>query len=219
MTNYEFNPDFDSPQNTHHIQIEFAPAEGTVLDVGCNTGQFGAELMRRKNVKVIGAEHDTEAAVIARTRLTDVIEVNLEDPQWTSIVKEHCTAQFAAIIFGDVLEHTTDPQRILLDAKQLLKHDGVVIVSIPNVAYWRVRLGLFFGRFDYADSGILDRTHLRFFTRRSSRTLLESAGYRIIGSETAAYDMPHWLIRTFPTLFGVQFVYKAIPLHRDNEET
>jgi SAM-dependent methyltransferase len=75
---------------------------------------------------------------------------------------------FDTIIFADVLEHLAWPAGVLKKYADLLKPDGTVIVSLPNVGLWSVRLGLLFGRFRYQDSGVLDRTHLRFFTRRSA---------------------------------------------------
>src|SRR5439155_6123933 len=116
------------------------------------------------------------------------------------------------ILFGDVLEHTRYPDRILLEAKALVKPGGQIIVSVPNVAHWRIRLGLLLGRFAYSDSGILDRTHLRFYTLRSARALLANAGYRVTGSDVAGYALPHRLIRQFPGLLAVQIVMSAVPL-------
>src|SRR5205823_320673 len=101
---------------------------------------------------------------------------------------------------------------ILTEAKELLSPGGYIIVSVPNVANWRVRFGLFLGRFEYADYGILDRTHLRFFTRRTAYQLLADAGYRVTRAEVAGYSLPHWLIKLFPGLFAVQIVMSAKPL-------
>ncbi len=82
---------------------------------------------------------------------------------------------FDAIVYGDILEHLSDPARVLSSLDQYLKEDGIVIISVPNVAHFWTRLQLLLGRFEYADRGILDRTHLRFFTRKSFlRFLVES---------------------------------------------
>ena len=84
--------------------------------------------------------------------------------------------RFDAIVFGDVLEHLNDPLAALRLAIASLAPAGLVLVSVPNVAHLFVRLSLLLGRFDYADRGILDRTHLRFFTRRTFLSLLAEAG-------------------------------------------
>jgi SAM-dependent methyltransferase len=95
---------------------------------------------------------------------------------------------FEAIIYGDVLEHLSDPTAVLRALDQFLAPGGAVIVSVPNVAHLWVRLSLLVGRFDYADRGILDRTHLRFFTRRTLLELLRSAGLRV--DELAVTPVP-----------------------------
>jgi len=88
--------------------------------------------------------------------------------------------RFDRVLLLDVLEHLRSPERILDECHRVLKPEGRIIVSLPNVANIAVRLALFAGRFDYQERGILDRTHLRFFTRKTARRLLESAGYAIV---------------------------------------
>jgi len=137
---------------------------------------------------------------------------------------------FDAIVFADVLEHLEDPGSMLRAARRWLRPEGTLLVSLPNVANLAVRLSLLAGRFEYADRGILDRTHLRFFTRRSARRTIEAAGFRI--TEVRATPVPAELAvpalarspwrgavralcaataRLRPTLFGYQFVFVARP--------
>ena len=137
---------------------------------------------------------------------------------------------FDAIVFADVLEHLDDPGPMLRAARRWLRPEGTLLASIPNVANVAVRLSLLAGRFEYADRGILDRTHLRFFTRRSARRAIEAAGFRITGVRAtpvpaelafAAFARPPWrgavrflsaaAARLRPTLFGYQFVFVARP--------
>lgn len=131
---------------------------------------------------------------------------------------------------GDVLEHLRDPGRALTLLRRFVKPEGVLLVSLPNVANVTVRFSLLLGRFDYAPRGILDATHLRFFTRRTGRALLESHGFRTVSVTATA--MPAELAfpvlgrpplaaavrgaavlmaRIWPTLFGYQFVWEAVP--------
>ena len=84
----------------------------------------------------------------------------------------------------DVLEHLVDPEALLRECRELLKPGGTLLVSVPNVANITVRLALLFGRFNYAPRGILDRTHLKFFTGKSARRLLEAAGLEVVRRET-----------------------------------
>ena len=140
-----------------------------VLDVGCGFATTSQFIQARGN-RVIGIESNAEAVAVARTRIADVIEADLQNAP--------SLGKFDTIIFADVLEHLAWPVGILKKYADLLKPEGTIIVSLPNVGLWSVRLGLLFGRFRYQDSGVLDRTHLRFFTRRSAIEMLRSAGFR-----------------------------------------
>src|ERR1700694_4809854 len=99
---------------------------------------------------------------------------------WSHVHAKFGSRKFDVIIFADVLEHLAWPIGVLREYLNLLKDDGSVIVSLPNVGLWSVRFSLMFGRFRYDDSGVLDRTHLRFFTQRSATEMLDAAGLRPI---------------------------------------
>jgi SAM-dependent methyltransferase len=88
--------------------------------------------------------------------------------------------RFDRVLLLDILEHLYDPERILQQCHRLVQEDGQVIVSVPNVANLSVRLSLLFGRFNYTDRGILDKTHIHWYTRKAARRLLTNAGYRIV---------------------------------------
>ncbi len=208
---YDFELQLDNPANVHRIEMDMIAHGAFVLDVGCHTGIMGKALKDRKQCKVIGIDTDIDALHIARGRLQAALLIDIEQNDWVDQLRNEGYHNFDVIIFGDVLEHTRQPERILLHAKELLKLGGQVIVSVPNIANWRVRFGLLFGRFDYTESGILDRTHLRFFTKRSAIALLKNAGYSVSTMNVAGYSLPHWLIRMFPGLFAVQIVMSAKP--------
>jgi SAM-dependent methyltransferase len=137
---------------------------------------------------------------------------------------------FDVVVCADVLEHLEDPAAVLARVRKWLSPGGLLLVSLPNVANVAVRLSLLAGRFEYAEAGILDRTHLRFFTRRSARRLVEAAGFRIrrlrptpIPAELAIPLLRRPPLRgparaffagtaaLWPTLFGYQFVIEAEP--------
>jgi len=141
----------------------------SVLDVGCGFATT-AQRIRAAGNRVWGLESNADAASVARSRIDRVIGTDLQD---VDAVGEE---RFDVIIFADVLEHLAWPVGVLKKYVNLLKPNGTIIVSLPNVGLWSVRLGLVFGRFNYDDSGVLDRTHLRFFTRRSAVEMLRSAG-------------------------------------------
>jgi 2-polyprenyl-3-methyl-5-hydroxy-6-metoxy-1,4-benzoquinol methylase len=133
---------------------------------------------------------------------------------------------FDAIVFGDVLEHLADPACVLTLARRCLSPGGVIIVSVPNIAHWTVRLRLLFGRFEYRDGGIMDATHLRWFTRKTLLAMLAHAGLEAtevgasVGLWMSEYHMKPLtllplrarrvllllLLRAFPGLMACQYV-------------
>jgi 2-polyprenyl-3-methyl-5-hydroxy-6-metoxy-1,4-benzoquinol methylase len=147
-----------------------------VLDVGCGAGQDGA-IAAANGAFVIGLENYHPSAVIARKRLAKVLEVDIE--QDVSFANVHLLG-YDTLVFGDVLEHVREPLEVLRRFLPWLKPGGRVLISLPNVAAWPVRLALLFGNFEYASKGILDSTHLRFFTRASAIRLVREAGLRVV---------------------------------------
>jgi len=143
-----------------------------VLDVGCGFATTSQHIEKRGN-RVTGIESSAEAVAVARMRVSEVIQADLQNHPLAG-------RRFDVIIFADVLEHLPWPIGVLRSYLDLLKDDGSVIVSLPNVGIWSVRLNLLLGRFRYEETGVLDRTHLRFFTRRTAREMIESTGLKIV---------------------------------------
>jgi 2-polyprenyl-3-methyl-5-hydroxy-6-metoxy-1,4-benzoquinol methylase len=148
-----------------------------VLDVGCGFATTSQHIAERGN-RVTGIESSAEAVAVARTRVSDVVHADLQ--QLDDVKRALDGRRFDVIIFADVLEHLAWPIGILRGYLDLLKEGGSVIISLPNVGLWSVRLGLLAGRFRYEETGVLDHTHLRFFTRRTAREMIEEAGLQII---------------------------------------
>ncbi len=148
-----------------------------VLDVGCGFATTSAEVEKRGN-RVTGIEMNGDAVAKASARLTSVLQADLRDIG--SVSESLGEARFDVVMFADVLEHLPDPLAVIRGYLHFLRPGGTVIVSLPNVALWSVRLMLLSGKFNYADSGVLDRTHLRFFTRRTARELLAAAGLDVV---------------------------------------
>jgi len=144
------------------------------LDVGCGVGAWGASLKQRQPCHVTGLELCPEAAEAARRVLDEVHLADVEtfDPPWTD-------AAFDLVNFGDSLEHFRDPQRVLELARNWLAEGGLVVASIPNVMHHSVSASLLAGNWSYEPSGLLDQTHLRFFTRREDEKLFYRAGYDV----------------------------------------
>ena len=143
-----------------------------VLDVGCGAGALGLEFKRRNpSARVYGIEHDAEAAAIAAARLDVVAHVDVEAEPFP-----FGDTMFDCIIYGDALEHLRDPWRLLRLQAARLAPKGVMLICMPNVEHWSFADRLLRGTFDYENSGLLDRTHLRWFTVETTRRALRAAG-------------------------------------------
>ena len=154
------------------LRLWGARTNATILDVGCGYATTSQRLRQLGN-RVTGIESSREAVEVAKSRLDEVIEADLQD------VGAIGSRKFDCIIFADVLEHLPWPGVVLEDYLRFLAPGGSVLISLPNVGLWSMRLTLLAGRFEYGDTGVLDRTHLRFFTKRSARRLIEEAGLTI----------------------------------------
>ena len=148
-----------------------------VLDVGCGFATTSQHIAARGN-RVTGIESSAEAVTVARTRVNEVIHADLQ--RLDDVKRSIGDRRFDVIIFADVLEHLAWPIGVLRGYLDLLKDGASVIVSLPNVGLWSVRLALLVGHFNYAETGVLDHTHLRFFTRRTAREMIEQAGLDIV---------------------------------------
>jgi 2-polyprenyl-3-methyl-5-hydroxy-6-metoxy-1,4-benzoquinol methylase len=142
-----------------------------VLDVGCDTGRFGEALRREKGCEVHGIERDTAAAREAATRLHQVYERAIETERAFEGL-----GGFDAVLFLDVLEHLYDPWVALRGALGVLRPGGALYAVVPNIAHVSVVRRLLLGRFDYEQHGTMDRTHVRWFTRKSFAQALGDAG-------------------------------------------
>ena len=152
------------------------PDSPALLDIGCGRAQL-ASAARDLSYRVTGIESHPAALAVAQDRVDQLLPVDLTDQNSISAALDG--QRFDIILFADVLEHTPDPLSVLIFYLRFLKPGGRIVVSLPNVACWDRRLALLFGHFDYSDSGIMDRTHLRFFTFRTAQALLREAGLTI----------------------------------------
>jgi methionine biosynthesis protein MetW len=179
-----------------------------ILDIGCGTGKLGKELKSRINCHITGIEIDEDSVKIARENYDEVIEMNLE-----KLLEDSCKfnpeKKFDFVVMGDVLEHITDAPKLLRCFNHVLVKKGLLIVSIPNIANWMIRLQILFGNFDYS-GGILDQGHWKFFTYKTSRKLLQDCGYEIISvTNNNATLLIRSLGRIWIKLFAFQFVFKC----------
>lgn len=155
--------------------LSLIPPGSRVLDVGCASGDL-AQLLAARGSEVIGIDINATAIATAAPFCSQTFVADLDIERLPDIVGGE---RFDIIVFADVLEHLRDPWSVLDSARALLNDGGHAIISVPNIAHGAIRLGLLAGTFDYRQFGILDDTHLRFFTRRSVDILLIRSGYRL----------------------------------------
>ncbi len=160
---------------------QFVPgAARKLLDIGCGAGAFAAGLKQGRpqgdeDLEIWGVEMCPEAAKLAAETMDRILTGD-----FFSVLPELPEGHFDCIILNDVLEHTVHPEKLLKRIDPLLAPGAVVVASIPNVRYFFNVLDLAVrGRWDYTDEGILDRTHLRFFTKDSMKRMFQDTGYRV----------------------------------------
>lgn len=188
-----------SPHSPHSIIPRLIGKKNAlVLDVGCNNGLVGREMIRLSQASIDGIDINKEALKEAEKIYRKVFQRDLYDSN-LEIENE----KYDYIVFSDILEHLPRPDLILRNARKYLKDDGKMIICLPNVARFEIRIGLLFGNFDY-NSGILSEDHLRFFTKKSAQKLIRECGYEI--ENIVPTGLGH-RIKIFANLTAFQFIY------------
>ena len=205
------------------LEREQAPLK--ILDVGTASGYLG-KILGGKGHSVTGIEYDVATAERARPFYDSFELADLESFAFPY------RDEFDYILFADVLEHLRDPEAVLRRCIPALKESGKIIISVPNIANILIRMSLLLGKFDYMERGILDRTHLRFFTLRSLKKMMAEVDCRVLGviptplpmqiviSSTAkpafapVHELINALTRCWKKAFAYQFVIVAASSHR-----
>lgn len=170
---YEAEIDLTERNTSQALAVDFIGYDKRVLDVGTATG-YVAKVLTEQGCKVTGIELNPETAKQAEEYCDRVIVGDVEALDLDAELGEE---SFDVILFGDLLEHLKDPLEVLKRFKPFLRAEGYVVASIPNIAHGSVRLALMQGKFQYRPLGLLDDTHLRFFTRESVDQLFSEAGF------------------------------------------
>jgi SAM-dependent methyltransferase len=172
-----FDPARAHPDDAHSLLMRLVPPRSRVLELGCATGYLSGYMETALGCRVTGLEYDAASAEIARSRASEVYTADLDAPD--ALKPAAASAPYDLLFAAAVLEHLKDAPGLLRAVSPLLASNARVIVSLPNIVHWSVRLAMLRGRFDYTSYGIMDRTHLHFYTARTGRGLLEENGYAI----------------------------------------
>lgn len=200
------------PRGYNPFVLGLIPAEvRSVVEVGCSTGGLAQALKgQRPEVRFVGLELDPKAAELARQRCDEVLQVDIDQAGpdfYARLQGSDCW------VFGDVLEHLRDPWHVLAEVAKVLAPGGCVVASIPNAQHWSVQARLNMGQFQYEATGLMDRTHLRWFTRQTMLQLFDSAGLRVEAGVPCVVEEPPLRERA---LEGVRQM--ALALGRDAEQ-
>lgn len=197
-----------TPAHEHHNPdlLNFIPTTCmSIVDVGCSSGALARELKKRTpQPHVIGLEIDPSYAELARRHCDESLTIDIESASeefWYGLGSRDC------FVFGDTLEHFKDPWAILRKVGQYLKPEGLVVACIPNAQHWSIQAKLCIGEFRYQDMGLLDRTHLRWFTRKTIHELFYSSGFLVEASKARVFNEPNRakylpVIRNFAETIG-----------------
>lgn len=213
--NPQFNPEKLSPHHIDRLAIEQISSNSMVLDVGCATGFMGKYLRNKKNCVVYGLDIRPDELEVAKRNLDKAILGNIEQAKTVKAILEKTNQKkFDYILSTSLIEHTANPDQVIENMKSLLKPGGKIVMSTPNIAHWSIRLKLLRGEFDYTDYGILDRTHLHFFTPKTFAKLFMGNKLKIVNQKIDAEGggLPRLslaLAPLFPNLFAYQVLIVA----------
>jgi len=181
---------------------------GNILDIGCGPGVLGEIIKKETGAKVYGLDVSAIFIESAQKKLDKAFNISAADDydNWPEEIK---TARFDYVLITDVLEHLACPDKLLTNIKKIMNENTEAIITVPNILFWKNRLKILFGQFNYTTEGLMDKTHLHFFTWRSLKKLLHESGFSIIKT------IHHYPTRGtgllgpfFPGFFSYKFIVK-----------
>lgn len=196
--------------NVRLEMLQFLPEDATcILDVGCGNGAFAEIIKERNHAEVWGIEYMESHGLEAKKKLDNVFIGKCEN-----FIEDLPNNYFDIIYFNDVLEHLVDPYWVLKNIKKKLSKKGKIISSLPNVRFYRSFMKVLISKdWKYEDYGIMDRTHLRFFTKKSIRRMYEELGFEVlihVGINRSKSIKPYlFYLLTFFTQLDMQYLQYA----------
>lgn len=166
----------DYYKNERPEMLSYIPSNAkTFVELGCGEGNFGLQLKTRNNAEVWGLELEKSEGDVASKKLDKVLIGDI-----SKTINELPDDYFDCVICNDILEHLVDPFTILNQLKDKLKAEGCLVASIPNIRFFNTLIKFVFGKeWEYEDDGVMDKTHLRFFTKKSIARTFQQLGYKI----------------------------------------
>lgn len=199
MSNYsdsKFN--YSDENSSWQKTFNLVPAKSTVLDIGCSTGVFGERLIVEKDCVVDGIEIDKGDILAAKKVLRNVYDINIE------LQEINLPQKYDVVFMGDVVEHLARPAQTLVKVRDLLKPEGIFLFSIPNITHMSVRLMLLQGRIEYGRTGLLDETHLHFYSSAEIKRVLQAAGYTLVSLDCTINDLPESVLEAELKKIGLE---------------
>lgn len=202
------------------LEILALESRGTALDIGCGAGD-NARILAAHGWTVFGITLSAAEQTFAEPACSEVWVHDLEKG-----LPEEATGPYDLVVLSHVLEHLRNPESLLSQISQVIMPGGQVAVALPNILNWHQRLLFLAGRFEYREEGIMDNTHLRFYTFSSARQMLEKCGFRVVRAKGSGSILPwgplrrlipfftasvdHFFCRLRPGLFGRQLLYVVV---------
>lgn len=205
-------PKYDEFHFASNMIFQLVEPGKKILDVGCGTGKLAEQLRLKKKCYVVGIERDELEAKLAQQRCDKLLVSDVEKLEELPLSRGY----FDIIIFADILEHLLNPAAVLQKFMKYLSDSGYIFVSVPNIANWSIRFKLLAGKWNYKDTGLLDMTHIRFFTLKTLREMIQKSGYTItyLGCTSGLGYVDWRMISKNPAnlwkgFLGYQFMMKA----------
>lgn len=201
MSNYSSSEFSGDPNTSWYKIMHLIEPKSKILDIGCSSGNFGDVLIKNKGCIVDGIELDHSDAQKAREKLRKVFELNIETDSLSQI-----TDKYDYIYFGDVIEHLVDPSAALKRLQPLFinSKNAKILFSLPNMSHVSTRLMLLNGKFEYGKTGLLDNTHLHFYTLHELNRVFTKAGMEIGHFDPVIKDYPKSLLDTELSSVGLK---------------
>lgn len=193
----EIQKDLTKLSEEHSFVLSHVKKDSSVLEIGCHTGYFSYWL-KEKGCSVFGVDIYEPAVKKASKYLDDYYVGDVESDAFIETLENKT---FDTIIIMHVLEHLINPQVLLLKLQNHLTEEGNIVISIPNISCWNSRLNIFKGNFNYTDTGIMDKTHLRFFNYITAKELIHNTGYQNVAFKGVGKS-------TFSTVPSWRFIWR-----------